>query len=160
MKVYTCIRVCETAWWCVPVFYVCVCVCVCVCMSVCICVYESVCVCISWCKSCLIYKWPILWGDKVHVQRANPTCMGTGQLMDAKDQSYMVQRTTRCMYRGPICTYGDIMCIYAIRINVWGHYMRIQCMYKGPYNLMDVHRVNPMWEDDLYEEPIWSEHAQ
>ena len=35
MKVYTCIRVFETAWWCVPV------VCVCTCLHKC-CVHESI----------------------------------------------------------------------------------------------------------------------
>ena len=75
-------------------------------------------------------------------------CITVCACVREEDQSNIVQRTTRaCTENLPICTYGDIMCILAIRINVWGHYIvaRIQYMYKGPYNLMDVHRVNPEW---------------
>ena len=103
------------------------------------------------------YKGPILctegqsYGDTMHVQRTNQSygCTKDQRYMlgaeDTKDQ-YGVQRTTRCMYRGPICMYGDTMCIYyAQSINVWVGTMYVHRTMQSYRDRMHVHWVNPMW---------------
>ena len=100
----------------------------------------------------LMYRGPILWGYDACTKDQSILWVYKGPTLHVRSWGYKrpitygVQWTTRCMYRGPICMYGDTMCIYyAQSINVWVGTMYVHRTMQSYRDKMHVHRVNPMW---------------